>query len=187
MRDLPAILGGIFSGSHAALSVASAAGDQPLLAVNSRFETLTGYPADEVLGRNCRFLQQDCPPSPGLELLRAYLADDAAESGRFALHNRRRDGTAFTNLVFMTKVRDRQHRVAFLVGSQFDADAAGTERTGETRRARLRAALGANDRELATSMAAAALQTAGYGLAFDRTGEAIARSTASLLRTGMNG
>jgi len=33
--------------------------DTPLIYVNAGFERLTGYSADEVLGRNCRFLQGD--------------------------------------------------------------------------------------------------------------------------------
>lgn len=31
--------------------------DDPLIWVNAAFERLTGHPASEVLGRNCRFLQ----------------------------------------------------------------------------------------------------------------------------------
>jgi len=32
--------------------------DLPLVYVNPAFEKMTGYSSDEVLGRNCRFLQQ---------------------------------------------------------------------------------------------------------------------------------
>ncbi|GAC1497526.1 MAG: hypothetical protein NVS2B15_20280 [Pseudarthrobacter sp.] len=40
--------------------------DNPLVFVNQAFERLTGYPAAEVIGRNCRFLQgpENCPASP---------------------------------------------------------------------------------------------------------------------------
>lgn len=31
--------------------------DQPLIYVNKTFEDITGYTSDEILGKNCRFLQ----------------------------------------------------------------------------------------------------------------------------------
>lgn len=35
--------------------------DCPLVAVSAGFTTLTGYPAEEIIGRNCRFLQEGVP------------------------------------------------------------------------------------------------------------------------------
>jgi PAS domain-containing protein len=37
--------------------------DNPIIACNGAFETLTGYAHDEVIGRNCRFLTGP-DPSP---------------------------------------------------------------------------------------------------------------------------
>merc|ERR1719379_1655897 len=34
--------------------------DFPLIAVSDQFEVVTGYSRDEILGKNCRFLNQGC-------------------------------------------------------------------------------------------------------------------------------
>ena len=38
--------------------------DNPIIYINSGFERITGYTADEVLGRNCRFLQKNDRDQP---------------------------------------------------------------------------------------------------------------------------
>ena len=35
--------------------------DNPLVFANDAFSTLTGYPREDLLGRNCRFLQAPAP------------------------------------------------------------------------------------------------------------------------------
>src|SRR5919106_1462448 len=45
--------------------------DDPIVYVNPAFERTTGYAAEEVLGRNCRFLQREDRAQPALEELRA--------------------------------------------------------------------------------------------------------------------
>jgi PAS domain S-box-containing protein len=67
--------------------------DLPLVWVNTAFEQTTGYLAEQVLGRNCRFLQDGLPPQPGLDVLRAALA--AQEPAAVVLRNRRADGSDF--------------------------------------------------------------------------------------------
>ena len=55
--------------------------DNPIVYVNSAFEEISGYPADEVLGYNCRFLQADDRDQAALEELRDCLlyTSDAAD------------------------------------------------------------------------------------------------------------
>ena len=45
--------------------------DNPIVYVNPAFEKTTGYSMEEVLGRNCRFLQGDDRDQSALEELRA--------------------------------------------------------------------------------------------------------------------
>ena len=41
--------------------------DDPIVYVNPAFERISGYPVDEVLGHNCRFLQGEDRDQPALE------------------------------------------------------------------------------------------------------------------------
>jgi diguanylate cyclase (GGDEF)-like protein/PAS domain S-box-containing protein len=72
----------------------------PLIYVNRAFEQLTGWPADEVLGRSCRFLQGRDTEGPALDELRAALAEH--RGCRVTLLNHRRSGEAFWNDLTVT-------------------------------------------------------------------------------------
>ncbi|MBY6067260.1 PAS domain-containing protein [Leisingera aquaemixtae] len=93
--------------------------DSPIAGVNAPFCSLTGYDAEDVLGRNCRFLPPKEGAGPVRERMRAFLANPAAGQSRFLLANIRKDGTRFLNLVFMAKLMRRGRQVAVL-GSQFE-------------------------------------------------------------------
>src|SRR5215212_5102849 len=64
--------------------------DDPIVYVNPAFERTTGYAAEEVLGRNCRFLQREDRDQPALGELRT-----AVREGRHCtvvLRNYRKNG-----------------------------------------------------------------------------------------------
>ena len=94
------------------------ADDMPLIYVNAAFERLTGYSADELLGRNCRFLQRDDVDQPGLEALRRAYA--AGRSVRVVLRNYRKDGTLFWNELDLTPYRDQHGRLTEYIATQRD-------------------------------------------------------------------
>ncbi|MCW2813429.1 MAG: putative light sensor protein [Nocardioides sp.] len=106
--------------------------EQPLLWVNPAFTRTTGYELEEVVGRNCRFLQGEESDQIGRRQLR-----DAIEQGTSAsvvLRNFRKDGSPFWNQVDLSPVRDVRGTIAHYVGIQTDV----TERVEaelETRRA----------------------------------------------------
>jgi PAS domain S-box-containing protein len=92
--------------------------DDPLVYVNPAFEGTTGYAAEEVLGRNCRFLQREDRDQPALGELRA-----AVYEGRHCtvvLKNYRKDGTLFCNELSVYPVRDEEGRITYFVGVQND-------------------------------------------------------------------
>ena len=92
--------------------------DLPVIYVNPAFEELTGYRADEVLGRNCRFLQGGEASQPELEILRRALRE--ASDCNVILRNYNRQGDLFWNHLFISPVRDEQGTVTHFVGIQND-------------------------------------------------------------------
>src|SRR5205085_4878467 len=93
--------------------------DNPIVAVNHAFCRLTGYSADESVGRNCRFLA-----GAGTDPAAQALLRDAVREGRPALAqltNYRKDGTPFTNAVMIAPVLGPDGSVAFFLGSQMDS------------------------------------------------------------------
>jgi diguanylate cyclase (GGDEF)-like protein/PAS domain S-box-containing protein len=90
----------------------------PLVYVNRAFEELTGWPADQVLGRNPRFLQGRDTEGPALEELRAALAEH--RSCRVTLVNYRRSGEAFWNELTITPVAGAGEGPAYYAGVLVD-------------------------------------------------------------------
>src|SRR5918997_1380833 len=92
--------------------------DDPIVYVNPAFEKTTGYTVEEVLGRNCRFLQSEDRDQPALGELRT-----AIREGRHCtvvLRNYRKDGTLFWNELSIYPVRDEDGRMTNFVGVQND-------------------------------------------------------------------
>ncbi len=127
--------------------------DNPIVFCNVAFQDLTGYTRDEIIGRNCRFLQ-------GPETDRATVTQvrDAIAAGQAVdvdLLNYRKDGTTFWNALYLSPVRDKDGVIRFFFASQLDVSdrveaqniingqKALVEREVERRTADLRAALDA--------------------------------------------
>jgi PAS domain S-box-containing protein len=92
--------------------------DNPIVFANAAFLRQTGYPADEVLGRNCRFLQgPDTDPAAIREIRRA-LREGAAAT--VELVNYKRDGSPFWNALFISPVFGQDGELLYFFGSQLD-------------------------------------------------------------------
>lgn len=91
--------------------------DQPLIFINSAFTDLTGY-GQEVIGQNCRFLQGDLEN----EAARAEIRESIESGNRLqvVLHNRRRNGETFYNMLLLETLRTFRGRPGLAIGSQFD-------------------------------------------------------------------
>jgi PAS domain S-box-containing protein len=92
--------------------------DNPIVYVNPAFEKISGYTADEVRGRNCRFLQADDRDQSALEELRVALREK--RECRVVLRNYRKDGTPFWNELYVSPVHDEYGRLTNFVGVQND-------------------------------------------------------------------
>jgi PAS domain S-box-containing protein len=95
--------------------------DNPIVMANQAFLDLSGYAADEVIGRNCRFLQgQGTSPTAVAELRSA--AREAREASVEIL-NYRKDGTPFWSQVHFSPLHDDDGQLAYFFGSQIDVTA----------------------------------------------------------------
>lgn len=92
--------------------------DNPIIYTNPAFEWITGYSSEEVVGRNCRFLQGKDQEQEPLEELRTAIRE--GRECRSVLRNYRKDGTLFWNELFVTPVRDEGGRIVNFIGVQND-------------------------------------------------------------------
>ena len=92
--------------------------DNPVVYVNPAFERITGYANEEVIGRNCRFLQGEDRNQAALEELRAAVRE--ARGCRVVVRNYRKDGSLFWNELSISAVHDVEGQVTNFVGVQND-------------------------------------------------------------------
>lgn len=92
--------------------------DNPIIFSNRAFSELTGYTPDELVGRNCRFLQG---PDTDREAV-ARVAEAIREARPISedLLNYRKDGSTFWNALFISPVRDESDEVIYYFASQLD-------------------------------------------------------------------
>ncbi|CAN5162813.1 hypothetical protein BH10PSE16_BH10PSE16_40340 [soil metagenome] len=93
-------------------------GEFPLVYANPAFYRMTGYEPDEVIGRDCRFLQRDQTEQPGKAALRAALAQGVEST--VLLQNYRKDGTKFWNELTVSPVLNESGTLTHYVGIQHD-------------------------------------------------------------------
>lgn len=92
--------------------------DSPIVYANRRFHEITGYGDDEIIGRNCRFLQGDDRDQEGLRRLRDAIGN--RQPVEVVLRNYRKDGELFHNKLNITPLFDAQGRLLYFLGIQYD-------------------------------------------------------------------
>ncbi len=90
----------------------------PIIFASSGFERITGYRSDEVLGKNCRFLQGKDTDKETVATLRESIA--AGRACAVEILNYRKDGTPFWNALSLDPVHDEKGVLAHYVGVQND-------------------------------------------------------------------
>jgi PAS domain S-box-containing protein len=109
----------IIDASEDGIVVAEREGDEHILIyVNQGFERMTGYSTDEILYRDCRFLQNDDRDQPGLTRIREALVEN--RPCREILRNYKKDGTLFYNELSITPMYDEQEDITYYLGVQKD-------------------------------------------------------------------
>jgi PAS domain S-box-containing protein len=125
--------------------------DNPIVAVNTAFEQLTGHLTADVVGRNCRLLRGPGTQAEASAKLRRAVAD--GRPAMVELLNYRRDGSSFRNAVMVAPILGDDGLPALFIGSQMEvaAPAGGGERVRDAQ-ARLEG-LTARQREVLELMA----------------------------------
>ncbi len=92
--------------------------DCPIVEANAAFSTQTGYANDEVLGRNCRFLQGPDTDPAAVARIRSAIRERRAITEE--LYNYRRDGSGFWNALHISPVFAEDGALLYFFASQID-------------------------------------------------------------------
>ncbi|MDP5181011.1 EAL domain-containing protein [Blastococcus sp. BMG 814] len=117
--DLPdLLLRAIATASNGIVIADARRPDLPLVYANTAFLRITGYPREEVLGRNCRFLQGPGTDASSVQPIRRRIL--AGRDVHTVLRNYRRDGTPFWNELHISAVRNDLGEITHYIGNQVD-------------------------------------------------------------------
>lgn len=108
----------------------------PIIFANRAFRTLTGYEEDEVIGRNCRFLQGPLTDQREVDKIRAALRSEDVVV--VEVLNYRKDGSTFWNALHLGPIYRDDGTLIYFFGSQWDVSDVRAARADE-RHARIMA------------------------------------------------
>jgi len=92
--------------------------DNPIIATNRAFSTLTGYTEPEILGRNCKFLAGPATEPWLTDRIRAGVREQRPVL--VEILNYKRCGTPFRNAVLVAPVFDANGALIYFLGSQVE-------------------------------------------------------------------
>lgn len=85
--------------------------DNPIVLANRSFLDETGYSSEEVIGRNCRFLQGPQTDPDAVDKIRAAVS--AEQEITIELINHRKDGTPFWNQLYISPIYDDDGKLIY--------------------------------------------------------------------------
>ncbi len=92
--------------------------DNPIVFVNRAFLDLTLYDEQDVIGRNCRFLQGPQTDPATVAEIRAAVAEERAVA--LDILNYKADGTPFWNALYLGPIFDHEGHLLYFFASQMD-------------------------------------------------------------------
>lgn len=95
--------------------------DMPLIFMNRAFEKITGYAPQDILGRNCRFIQGKDRKQPGIRVIREAIR--RRKSCHALLRNYRKNGELFWNELYLSPVFGESGKLTHYIGVQTDVTA----------------------------------------------------------------
>ncbi|NER47007.1 MAG: PAS domain-containing protein [Symploca sp. SIO1A3] len=92
--------------------------DIPVIYCNPAFEKITGYSQEEIIGKNCRFLQGADTDPKTLKQIRHALKE--GKECQVVLKNYRKDGNSFWNELKISPIRDANGHLTHFISVQTD-------------------------------------------------------------------
>lgn len=92
--------------------------DNPIIYCNKAFEIITGYSHSEIIGHNCRFLQQEDRNQEERQIIKDCISQE--KECRVEIRNYRKNGTLFWNELYISPVRNSENQVTHFIGVQND-------------------------------------------------------------------
>ncbi|MET7245905.1 hybrid sensor histidine kinase/response regulator [Methylobacterium sp. EM32] len=92
--------------------------DNPIIFANQAFRAMTGYAPEELVGRNCRFLQGPETDRETVSEVRRAIAERKEIATEIL--NYRKNGSTFWNALFISPVYDPSGELVYFFGSQLD-------------------------------------------------------------------
>lgn len=88
--------------------------DNPIIYANKAFEQITGYNYLDIIGKNCRYLQQNDRDQPGIEKVRKAISSHKEVNA--ILRNYKKDGQLFWNDLSLSPVFNRSGEISNFIG-----------------------------------------------------------------------
>ncbi|QSA95606.1 PAS domain-containing protein [Methylococcus sp. EFPC2] len=119
---IPQILANILDASVNGITLADPdQDDMPIIYANKSFETMTGYTQEEIIGRNCRFLQGEDRQQEARFSVKKAIAE--CRPVEVDIRNYRKNGEMFHNHLALTPLFDSEGRLIYYLGVQYDVSA----------------------------------------------------------------
>lgn len=92
--------------------------DNPIIHANKKFYEITGYTPEEILGKNCRFMQGEGSDKETLAKVKKDIEDK--KPCRHVVLNYRKDGTPFWNELYIAPIFNEAGMLVNYVGIQHE-------------------------------------------------------------------
>jgi len=89
-----------------------------LIYVNEAFEKVTGYSKKDVIGKKPSFLQKQNKDQKAIKVMKSAIKNH--ETCEVEVINYKKDGTAFTNFLYLSPIFDKQNNLTHYIGLQQD-------------------------------------------------------------------
>ncbi|MBL0935340.1 MAG: PAS domain-containing protein [Rhizobiaceae bacterium] len=127
--------------------------DNPIVFANDAFLKLSGYARDEIVGRNCRFLQGPESDPEAVSAIREAI--EHRQDINIDILNYRKDGSTFWNALYISPVINEEGETQFFFASQLDVtDRKRTEHENLREKDRFERAVAARTAELNAALEA---------------------------------